>query len=46
MIHELLFDMDEVLIYSGSFNCKAATTQFSELIIKALPNDFRSFVGL
>lgn len=45
MIKGVLFDMDGVLVDSEPFICKAAIMMFSELGIKAIPEDFQPFVG-
>ena len=46
MIKGVLFDMDGVLVDSEPFICKAAIMMFSELGVKALPEDFLPFVGM
>jgi HAD superfamily hydrolase (TIGR01509 family) len=46
MIKGVLFDMDGVLVDSEPFICKAAIMMFSELGIKALPEDFHPFTGM
>jgi beta-phosphoglucomutase len=45
MIRGILFDMDGVLADSESFICKAAIIMFSEIGLKAIPEDFKPFVG-
>ncbi len=45
MIRGILFDMDGVLADSESFICKAALMMFSEIGLKAEPEDFKPFVG-
>jgi beta-phosphoglucomutase-like phosphatase (HAD superfamily) len=45
MIRGILFDMDGVLADSESFVCKAAIMMFSEIGLKAIPEDFKPFVG-
>jgi len=46
MIKGVLFDMDGVLVDSEEYICKAAILMFGELGIKAVPEDFKPFVGM
>ena len=46
MIKGVLFDMDGVLVDSEAFICRAAILMFEEIGVKALPEDFQSFVGM
>ena len=46
MIKGVLFDMDGVLVDSEPFICRAAIMMFSELGVKAVPEDFNAFIGM
>jgi len=45
MIKGVLFDMDGVLADSEQYICKAAIMMFEELGLRAVPDDFKQFVG-
>ena len=45
MIKGVLFDMDGVLIDSEEYICKAAIEMFSEIGVRATPEDFVPYVG-
>ena len=46
MIRGVLFDMDGVLVDSEAYICKAAILMFSELGVRAEPDDFQPYVGM
>jgi HAD superfamily hydrolase (TIGR01509 family) len=45
MIRGVLFDMDGVLVDSEKYICQAAILMFSEIGIRASPDDFLPFIG-